>query len=396
VRARLPTVVLLLATLLGSACGSPASREDLPSVQPGERPALSTDEAGLWMEMDRVEKEVRTSGRLVTDPALNAYVRGVVCKVAAEYCRDLRVYVMQIPEFNASMAPNGFMVVLTGLLLRSRDEAQLAYVLAHEVSHYERRHTLQRWRNVRAVSNVAILGQVSGVLVGIAPISVIPVAMILGPVVTATTGSVFAFSRDQEREADALGLERMVKAGYDPRAAPAVWSQLAGETNAANKEGPSLFFATHPSGEERLATLRERAETVNAGGFTGEAELRAATLPFRGAWLRDELRSRDFARFQALLDQLKASNANLGELRYFQAELYRLRAAAGDEQRAIDAYRGALVEIGAPPDVHRGLGDVYRRLGDVPQARAAYADYLRLSPEAPERAMIEAYLQAGE
>jgi predicted Zn-dependent protease len=207
---------------------------------------------------------------------------------------------------------------------------------------------------------------------------------------------VFAFSRDQEREADALGLERLVKAGYDPQGAVAIWSDFTTEGNAARKDEPVLFLATHPSDEERLATLRDKVAQLDVAGFTGENELRAETLAFRGAWLRDELRRRDFARFQIVLDQLKASNVNLGELEYFQGELYRLRAAPGDDQQAIAAYGAALREAGTPPDVHRGLGEVYRRMGDTQRARAAFAEYLRLKPGAAERAMIEAYLQSAQ
>jgi predicted Zn-dependent protease len=386
---------MLLATASCLGCSAPASLEELPDVSTGERPPLSTDEAGLWMVADRVEDDVKTSGYVVTDAALNAYVRGVVCRIAPEYCNDLRLYVVQVPEFNASMAPNGFMVVLTGLLLRCRDEAQLAFVLAHEVSHYQRRHTLQRWRTARGASNVMILGEIGRVFVGIAPLSIIPVTMILAPPALGATASVFAFSRDQEREADTLGLERLEKAGYDPHGAVAAWSNLMTEANAAKKAEPVLFFATHPSGEERLATLRDKAARFSAGGFTGESDFRAATLAFRGAWLRDELRRRDFTRFQVVLDQLKASNVNLGELNYFQGELFRLRAMPGDDQQAIAAYQTALGEAGSPPDVHRGLGEVYRRIGDTQRAQAAYAEYLRLKPDAPERAMIEAYLQSA-
>jgi predicted Zn-dependent protease len=69
----------------------------------------------------------------VRDPALNAYVRSVLCKVTDDYCRDVRVYIVDVPYFNASMAPNGAMMVWTGTLLRVRNEAQLALVLGPRV-----------------------------------------------------------------------------------------------------------------------------------------------------------------------------------------------------------------------------------------------------------------------
>jgi predicted Zn-dependent protease len=387
--AKWPALLILL--LACAACATPASRKELPDTPAGGRPALSTDEAGLWMVMDRVEQDVRTSGRLVSDPALNAYVRGVACKIAADYCQDLRVYVLEAPDFNAAIAPNGFMVVFTGALLRCHNEAQLAYLLAHEVSHYQRRHTLQQWRDIRSTVGALLFPQIALSVVG------------LGPAVTiaelAAIGSILQFSREQEREADAFGLDRIAAAGYDPGESVDVWTRLIAEKKAAKDDEPFLFFATHPPSEERAATLRDRAAALTAAGnadFDGADEYRDATLALRGGWLRDELRRREFDRTQVVLNHLTTEGVRLGEVSFYRGELYRLRAADGDDRRAIDAYRTALASEGAPPETHRGLAEVYRHGGDAKQARAEFAEYLRLKPDAPDRAMIETYLHSSE
>ena len=122
----------------------------IEDVKPGDRPALNTDEAGFWMVTDRVEEKLRTSGRVVEDPEVNAYVRGILCRLTPEHCANIRLYIVRTPNFNASMMPNGAMQVWTGAILRTRNEAQLAYVIGHEVAHYLRRHTVQRWRDARA------------------------------------------------------------------------------------------------------------------------------------------------------------------------------------------------------------------------------------------------------
>jgi predicted Zn-dependent protease len=384
-----PALLVLLAC---AACATPASRTELPDIPAGGRPAPTTaDEAGLWMVMDRVERDVRTSGRVVSDPGLNAYVRGVVCKVAPDYCRDLRVYVLESPDFNASIAPNGFMVVFTGALLRCHNEAQLAYVLAHEVSHYQRRHTLQWWRDIRSTVGALLFPQIALSVVGLGPAATLAEL--------AAIGSILQFSREQEREADALGLDRVAAAGYDPGESVDVWTRLIAEKTAAKDGEPLIFFATHPPSEERAATLRERAAALTAAGnagFDGTDEYRNATLALRGGWLRDELRRREYDRTQVVLNHLTAEGVRLGEVSFYRGELYRLRAAAGDDRRAIDAYRTALSSEGAPPETHRGLAEVYRHGGDAKQARAEFAEYLRLKPDAPDRAMIEAYLRSSE
>src|SRR5882672_802504 len=223
-------LMALLAPALLVACataGPPPGR--VADLKPAERPAPNSNEAGLWMQVERTESQLRTSGTLVRDPALQAYIQGIACRVAGPHCDGIRVYVVRTPTFYASMAPNGMVRVGTGLLLRVANEAQLAYVLGHEIAHYLRRHSLQRWEDIRAKSaNIAN-----------------------------ERDSIAAFSRENEREADQLGYELLVKAGYDPREAPRAWERLLAERSARSSAPPNPFFATHPTSAERLAMLRE-------------------------------------------------------------------------------------------------------------------------------------------
>jgi predicted Zn-dependent protease len=164
VKAQRRPLALALAcalTLLAAPAGSAPAAEPITATRPDQRPAEGSDEAELWYIMERIERELKASPLLVRDPALNDYVHSVLCKVTDDYCRDVRVYIVDVPYFNASMAPNGAMMVWTGTLLRVRNEAQLALVLGHEFGHYRERHTLQQWRKLKHSS--AFLG-VFGVL----------------------------------------------------------------------------------------------------------------------------------------------------------------------------------------------------------------------------------------
>ena len=139
----------------GTPSPAPAPLENLA---PGQRPEISSDEAGLWLQVERAEDILRTAGNRVRDPALTAYLEALVCKVAGDYCPDFRVYVMRQPGLNASMMPNGTMQIWTGLLLRVEDEAQLSTVIGHEIGHYLRRHGIQRMRKtIEATSGLVSL-----------------------------------------------------------------------------------------------------------------------------------------------------------------------------------------------------------------------------------------------
>jgi len=106
--------------LLAAGCAAQSGGQD---IAPGEIPPPESDEAGLWMVMDRAEQRLRASGRMVEDPALNGYVRDLVCELSPDYCGAVRLYIVRAAGFNASMAPNGVLHVWTGLLLRVQNEA---------------------------------------------------------------------------------------------------------------------------------------------------------------------------------------------------------------------------------------------------------------------------------
>ena len=384
------TVALTLVLALTSACATPrGSPGALADLKAGERPAAGTEEAGIWMMGDRLERKLRTSGALLIDPALDRYLRTVVCRLMPEQCQAIRIYLVETPYFNASMAPNGALQVWTGLLLRTQNEAQLAYTLGHEIAHYERRHTLQLWRDLRTKANAALVFSVLTAGVGLGVLG------LLGQL--AALGSVLAFSRDNEREADEIGLTMMAKAGYDPREAVRIWEALEDERTAAGESRPFVFFATHPPTDERLETLRVLAAKAGAGATAVERQRYLdATGSHRAEWLRDELQLREFKGSQVVLDHLRATGSHPGEVEYFQAELYRLRAEQGDAAKAVAAYEQALAAGEAPIEVHRGLGLVWMKTGERARAKRAFQQYLEARPDADDREMIRAYIEQLE
>lgn len=148
----LNSILLTTAVALGATALPAKSLELLPS-HAGYQPKDAL-EKGLWLEMDQAEQQVRASKFLIEDPELNAYVKSVLCRaVGSEKCGSARIYLIRTPQFNAAMAPNGMMLVWSGLLLRARNEAELATVLAHEFAHFEMQHSLQSFRDIKAKSD---------------------------------------------------------------------------------------------------------------------------------------------------------------------------------------------------------------------------------------------------
>ncbi len=358
-----------------------------PSV-PEYRPR-DGDERGLWMAVDEAEREVRTSGFVVRDAALNAYVREVLCRaVGADRCGAARIYIVRTPFFNASMAPNGMMQLWTGLLLRARNEAQLAAVLGHEFAHFERRHQLRGFRDARARTDA--MAWLSFLPYGVGALAQV-----------GQIGGYFANSRDMEREADIDGLSAMARGGYAPGEAARIWGQLREEQDAtaverrhrSRRDRGGGLFASHPGSGERMTYLAAAADAAPPGGTTRAAEYRAALAPWWAALIDDQIKLNDFGGTEYLLAGLARGGGWTSELLYARGELYRVRARPGDMAAAAGFYRQALAAGDAPVEAYRGLGLALLRDGAADAARAAraaLAQYVAARPDAGDRAMIAA------
>lgn len=386
-RCKISLFLLLLCAVCVSCAtprGTPGAMDD---IQPSQRPDVSSDEAGLWMYMDRIENRLKTSGRVVTDPALNAYVKQIVCKLDSIHCADIRIYIVDTPHFNASMAPNGCMQVWTGLMVRAENEAQLAYVLGHEMAHYLRRHTLQQWRTVRDTSSALAFFSLATAAAG--------VGFVGSLAQLAAIGAIFAYSRDQEREADDIGFEIMAKAGYDPVQASQIWGDLLAEEEAGGKSAKSVFFATHPTSTERIATLRDLADKTaktRDSWTAGRDEYLHATEPFRKEWFREEVHKGNPNGSLVFLNRLLKDQGDSAEVHFFLGEVYRLRGEKDDCENACSEYRKALELGNPPPELYRSLGVVCLRMGKAKEACDSFEEYLKVNPDASDRQIIESYI----
>lgn len=386
------TTMLRLAAVAATLGTCPALAEKKPEPLPPFSQAYAptnADERGAWMEADEFERKLRDSRSVIRDPALNAYVRGVLCRtVGADRCGAVRIYIQRVPAFNATMMANGAMTVWSGLLLRVRNEAELGAVLGHEFGHFELRHTLNGFRNRRGATNLIAWASILAPTAGL--------ALQLDAI-----GGVFAFDRAQEREADLIGFRYLADCPYPSAAAADVWDRLMGETDAtalgrrrkAHQHYTAGFFATHPTNLERATYLRSaavQAADTDAPAVDGHAAAMAAWLP---EFLTDQIKLNDFGGTEYLLAGLAATPAGwTAPLSFARGELYRERGNPRDLVSAAQFYREVIATGHAMPEAHRGLGLALLRGQEEAGGRAALATYLRLKPEASDAALISTLL----
>jgi predicted Zn-dependent protease len=362
----------------------PTLAQDLSSIKVPPRftrPAADTDEGGLWGLMDREEARLKRSPLAIRDKALQAYLQDLVCRLGEGHCPDIRMTAVRTPHFNAMMAPNGMMIVWSGLLLRAENEAQLAAILGHELGHYLERHTVEQ---LRAQKDTAVLSTVVGMVGG--------VGTFLGQIGLAA--NLMAFSREHESRADRMGMRLMRHAGYDGREAAVVWSNLLEELQVtggkdAGKHGD--IFDTHPVTAGRRDELLQLAGT--AGGIVGEERYRAAIAPMRLGWLQDEVKRGQYEESLVLFNRMLRKDAKDAEVLFARGEVYRLRDEGGDAGRALADLKLAVGLPKAPPETFRSLGLLHKQRSDKAAAAEAFKTYLARAPQAADAALVRSYLE---
>lgn len=374
---------LAVALLAGCASSAPVREQ-----APGTTPVAGSDESELWYAMGRAETELKRSPLLVRDPALNAYIRGVACKVAAKHCSDLRVYVMDVPQFNASMAPNGMMLFWTGALLRIRDEAELAFVLGHETGHFTAQHSLKQWRRMKDAS--AWLSAFQMVAYGAGAGGVAQLGMLAG------YAAIFKYSRDMEREADELGFKGVVAHGWAPSAGAYLWARMWREEQTRRYDRPLPVFSTHPASQERLNDIKAEAAAIpNAPTDRGRDRYRAAVRPLLPKLLDAELGNRRYAGSILVIGELLADSPaeDKGLLTFYLGEAYRRRGLGDDKAKAATYYGQAVALPSTPAAAWREHGFAMRAAGNAAGAREALQRYLQQSPNAEDRAFVQRELE---
>ena len=386
-----------------AACmGGPAKAYVLPTDLPplvgeGYQPQ-DADERGIWQSLERIEESIRTSPQLLNAPELHVYTRGVIERLVGRPTPELRLYLMRNSDFNAAMFPSGMMIVHTGLLARVRSEAQYAAVLGHEAGHYFRKHTLQQYRSIRRKSAaMAVVGAAAGATAGMASsaTSWINAAYAIN---SALLLSVFQFSREAEAEADGYGISLMARAGYSPGAASEVWKQLIEERKASAAQRKKRYrdrsasvISTHPPSEDRMEDLADTADYLSqaAGPDARDrrAEWLAAIAPYREQLLDEQVKLNDPGASLYLVESL-AQDGWTGVLRYQEGEIYRLRAAAGDDAKAAAAYAASTALPDAPAESWRAQGYALIKAGKTVEGREALARYLAMNPNAKDAAVI--------
>lgn len=228
----------------------------------------SADEARAGAEAH--PKIIEAYGGVYPDTKIGAYVAGVTNRVVKGYgpqgAGNYRVTVLNSPIVNAFALPGGYVYVTRGLLALANDEAELAGVIGHEVGHVLARHSAQRQS---AALGTSLLSAVLGGVVGSTALN-----QVVG---LGGQGLLASYSRDQEYEADELGVRALAGAGYDPYAEADFLASLGAEddltsrlNNQASRGNQVNWLASHPATPARVQAATQHAQASGVPAGKGE------------------------------------------------------------------------------------------------------------------------------
>jgi predicted Zn-dependent protease len=247
----------LLALVVFSVMASP----ELPSL--GEDSLINIErETNLGRT---VYDRLLASGLIESDPQLDRYINDLGFRLLAglqNRVRDYRFFIVRDDSVNAFALPGGFVGINRGLIHYARNQHQLASVMAHEIAHVRLRHGLEMLEKGSEVNTATLLTMLAGLLLGGVD-SQLGAAVLYGGVAGGQQAMV-NFTRENESEADRVGIELMADAGFDPNGMVeffTIMSKLSGSSEIGNIE----YLRTHPLNSTRIAEAINRVSSHKTG-----------------------------------------------------------------------------------------------------------------------------------
>lgn len=254
-------VVLAFAGLTLAAI-APAAEVNLPDIgSPADATLSKNDENQLGRAIMR---QIRASGQLVEDPQITEYVNEIGHRIAAQAnidgLHEFSFFVIDDPAINAFALPGGFIGVHTGLLEATRNEDELAGVLAHEVAHVTQRHIARAIHANKRQSIISTAIMLGAILAGAAGAGSDVMQGGIAAAQGAAAQSQINFTRSNEYEADRIGINALASAGFDPQGMGSFFEVISRGASPSSAQLPE-FLRTHPVSSARIAEARGRARS---------------------------------------------------------------------------------------------------------------------------------------
>lgn len=340
--------------------------------------ASSEGESRLWYQSDKIDTAMVKGRHIPELPEIQSYLQEIMDRLYPEFKGSIKVNLHKAPVLNAFALPNGSIYINLGMLASLENEAQIASVLAHEGIHFLQKHSAKQRIYNQNSRGWAIAVSMMGI-------------PLMGELVA--LNSMSGYSKDHETEADNLGFERLLKAGYQTSEATRAFQILAREVKASDVDEP-FFFASHPKLKLRIENFqRLNEENGNRSGEVGFERYQEMVFGIREPVLKEKLAAGKVNAVLAMLDDEKSAELYPEKLNYLKA-LARLKHEDTDSHQ--EAEKLLLSEVDKKPDfadAHKELGFYYLKTKQNDLATQHLEKYLSFASEDEDKSFAEYYLK---
>ncbi|WP_027721610.1 M48 family metallopeptidase [Maridesulfovibrio zosterae] len=218
------------------------------------------DEIKLGKEFDKM---VHSKLPIVLDPQVTDYIKHLVARIASQMPPQpfpITASVIQNNAMNAFAVPGGYIYIYTGLILNMKHESELAAVIGHELAHVSLRHVARRMEKMKLVNMASVLGTLAGMLIGMSGGSNsanIGQALAVGSMAGGQS-AYLSYTQSNEREADHLGMNYMISAGFNPEGMVNSFKTMKQRQWYVSNVNIPTYLSTHPGLDTRIDYLKER------------------------------------------------------------------------------------------------------------------------------------------
>jgi beta-barrel assembly-enhancing protease len=256
-------LLLTAALTFGAASASYANPDDLPDIGSPAQAMLTIEEEYQIGRM--IVRGLRDQDQILEDPEVSEYIRTLGLRLSSQAhdgSQRFNFFMTKENTINAFALPGGFIGVNTGLFLETRNESELAGVLAHEIAHVTQRHIARSIAAQSRSSLVSTAAMLAAILVGAAAGGGDAAMAGVAAAQSLAIQQQISFTRSNETEADRVGIGVLASAGFDPQGMPAFFETMSRLGGSSEVNIPEML-RTHPVSSARIAETRERAAQLD-------------------------------------------------------------------------------------------------------------------------------------
>jgi beta-barrel assembly-enhancing protease len=363
----------LLLVLHGVTVQAQVPGSDLPDIGTPASTSLSlVDEYKIGL---MIVRSLRDAGQIVEDPEINEYLQTLGMSLASnahEGAHRFTFFAVKDSGINAFALPGGFIGVNAGLVKATRNESELAGVLAHEIAHVTQRHIARSVQNSGRSNLASAAAILAAILIGAT--TGLPSDAVMGTVVASqglAAQQQISFTRANETEADRVGIGILAAAGFDPGGMPDFFWTLQQHGGGSERNIPDLL-RTHPVTSDRIAESRDRASKMDRPRHEDSVSY---------ALIRERLAVQSLppeSNFRALYHNAQSVDLPTNDGELYGRALALMRSDAPDQ--ALPILQDMLAKR---PDItlyYAALGQAYLAAGQVDAARATLEKAMSLFP----------------